>query len=361
MRSWLIVFSLICLFLPVPSFGTDVLEATKDLPAPEGFQEDLSLQALQNRAHEANLPYLVYLQESSSRQARKMLKYSWVDADVQRILQQDFLAGAYHALDEGGQLALIQEHEVFAFPALLIFSPQGHLLGKTEGYVAPETLAGILNKHVEMLSHQRDMLALARGPSRSQPEVGQSVPRGQRTLVITPPLLVGHITALTAERSSKPPLARVVSTRNADGTLEPIANLSELSLRGYRAALGVADASYLQTGMQSRSQESGKLLIDVPGLEAYSLRLADRSAPDQYGLLIGNYLSYNEINEEVTRYERLWHDEIFVYCEEVQSNLVYRLILGQYEEESTAKAYAQAMYNVIGMNPSIVNLKGLIP
>ncbi|MDP5170818.1 MAG: hypothetical protein NWR72_11280, partial [Bacteroidia bacterium] len=247
------------------------------------------------------------------------------------------------------------------YPTLLIFSPEGNLLGKSEGYLAPNTLTAILNKHLCMLDYRQDLIAMSGMTSRGNDHIAyQPTSRGFDMNAMTPPLLVGSMERFSAadatsiSQADKPVLVSNMTnfgnSRSADDT-----PANEMAL--------VTDASFLQTGQTSRGgAQSTGLLVDVPGLESYSLRLLD-SRPaggnEAFGLLVGNFINYEEAVTEVKRFERLWRDRIFVYCEEVEATLVYRVVLGEYEDMETAKAFSQAIYKMEKINPTIIPLHSL--
>lgn len=321
---------------------------------PDGFRNDLSLTTLRDRAFEAQLPYLVYFHDSSKRQAKKMLKSTWADEKVQSLVEDQFLAAVFYPLENGEQVRLISEYNVYSFPSLLIFSPDGKILGKAEGYLAPETLYAILNKHLSQLQYKQDLMAMSGMVSRGGAEY-QPVSRGMSNPQMTPPLLVGSMMRFSA------PDATAITSSIRD--LTPIGNLSSLgNPRGQVSDEHVDSATSIATSRAVTELESG-VLLDVPGLESFSLRqLQSRSsAPTEaYGLLVGSYTDYTETTEAVEKFERLWRDRIFVYCEQANGTLVYRVVLGEYLEEETAKAFSQAIYKMEGINPTVMPLMGLL-
>lgn len=322
---------------------------------PDGFRNDLSLTTLRDRAFEAQLPYLVYFHDSSKRQAKKMLKSTWADEKVQSLVEGQFLAAVFYPLEDGEQMRLISDFNVYSFPSLLIFSPDGKILGKAEGYLAPETLYAILNKHLSQLQYKQDLMAMSGMASRGAPNY-QPVSRGMSNSQMTPPLLVGSMMRFSAQDAT----ATTASIRD----LTPIGNLSSLgNSRGQEPEETVEESTEpVPAIVTARSAESG-ILLDVPGLEAFSLRqLQSRgSAPTEaYGLLVGSYTDYAETTQAVEKFERLWRDRIFVYCDQVNGTLVYRVVLGEYLDEETAKAFSQAIYKMEGINPTVMPLMALL-
>lgn len=329
---------------------------TKTDRNPDGFRNDLSLAALRDRAFEAQLPYLVYFHDSSKRQAKKMLKSTWADEKVQNLVEDQFLAAVFFPLEDGEQVGLISEFDIYSFPSLLIFSPDGKILGKSEGYLAPETLYAILNKHLSQLQYKQDLMAMTGMVSRGQSY--QPVSRGMANTQMTPPLLVGSMMRFST------PDATAITTSIRD--LSPVGNLSLLGSPRGQSAEPTTDPIIIPEAsvITARSMEpASAILLDVPGLESFSLRqLQSRgSAPTEaYGLLVGSYTVYEETIESVEKFERLWRDRIFVYCEQVNGTLVYRVVLGEYLEEDTAKAFSQAIYKMEGINPTVMPLMGLL-
>ena len=328
----------------------------KDSTPLVGFQADLSLQTLQDRAFEAQMPYLVYLHDDSKRQAKRMLKMTWADENVQQLLQRSFLAGAYHPLQAGEHLDLIRHFEVYEYPVLLIFSPEGTLMGKSEGFVSPETLVAILNKHLSLLEQQKDLMSYALGAARGQDAGKVEVSASPFTL--TPPLLVGNMTRFSAPDA----------TRSEPALPVPVAHITDLfSAEQEPAVTGSQPMASRGLGETTREEVPATvstLLADVPGLESFGLsQWIDRQGEtpaEAYGLLVGQYLEFEEAKEAVEKFERLWRDRIFVYGEEVKGTLIYRVVLGEYEDESTAKAFSQAIYRLERINPGIIPLHSLI-
>lgn len=325
---------------------------------PDGFRNDLSLTTLRDRAFEAQLPYLVYFHDSSKRQAKKMLKSTWADEKVQSLVEDQFLAAVFYPLEDGEQVRLISEYDVYSFPSLLIFSPDGKILGKAEGYLSPETLYAILNKHLSQLQYKQDLMAISGMVSRGTPDY-QPVSRGMSNTQMIPPLLVGSMMRFSAQDAT--------ATTSSIRDLTPIGNLSSLgNSRGQESEDQIEDviepASPVETTRSIRGAESG-ILLDIPGLEAFSLRqLQSRgSAPTEaYGLLVGSFTEYAETAQAVEKFERLWRDRIFVYCDQVNGTLVYRVVLGEYVDEETAKAFSQAIYKMEGINPTVMPLMALL-
>lgn len=325
---------------------------------PDGFRNDLSLTTLRDRAFEAQLPYLVYFHDSSKRQAKKMLKSTWADEKVQSLVEDQFLAAVFYPFEDGEQVRLISEFNVYSFPSLLIFSPDGKILGKAEGYLAPETLYAILNKHLSQLQYKDDLMAMAGMVSRGASDY-QPVSRGTSNTQMTPPLLVGSMMRFSAPDAT----ATTPSIRD----LTPIGNLSTLGhSRGQDAeetkVENIDPAPALMSTRTTQAVESA-ILVDVPGLESFSLRqLQSRgSAPAEvYGLLVGSFTDYAETTAAVEKFERLWRDRIFVYCEQINGTLVYRVALGEYVDEETAKAFSQAIYKMEGINPTVMSLMPLL-
>lgn len=286
-----------------------------------------------------------------------MLKSTWADEKVQSLVEDQFLAAVFYPLEDGEQVRLISEYDVYSFPSLLIFSPEGKILGKAEGYLAPETLYAILTKHLSQLQYKQDLMALSgivsRGATTYQP-----VSRGMGPSQMTPPLLVGSMMRFSAQDAT----ATTASIRD----LTPVGNLSLLgNSRGQDPEQGNEDltTTIVSESVTSSASTESRILLDVPGLESFTLRqLKSRSsAPaEAYGLLVGSYTDYAETTQSVEKFERLWRDRIFVYCEQVNATLVYRVVLGEYVDEETAKAFSQAIYKMEGINPTVMPLMGLL-
>ena len=345
------------LLLFLPSFYLFFPTHVQARVSPEGFREDLSLPALQNRAFEAQLPYLVYIQDPGKRNSKRMLRTTWAHEEVKELIESHFLAAVYSPYEQGEQVELISRYKVYGFPSLLIFSPDGTLLGKSEGFLAPGTMVAILNKHLSQLQHRSDMVAMAEIVSRGHSY--QSRSRSTEMMDMTPPLLVGSMVKFS-----------VPDATNTTASIRDISPVGSLTVFGNKSRGQPEqrpgreeDISIITLPSQRRATETNStahsVMLEVSGMESYSLRqLQTRTdqAEEIYGLLVGSYRSFAEAETEVARFERLWRDRIFVYCEKTGDDLVYKVVLGEYLNLEVARAFSEAILKMEGINPSILPL-----
>ncbi|MEM7660115.1 MAG: SPOR domain-containing protein, partial [Bacteroidota bacterium] len=194
------------------------------------------------------------------------------------------------------------------WPAILIFHPEGRLMGRIDGYVAPQTLVSILQKHIRSLEHER------------------------RTAYI----------ALVEKQEEAKNMAQLLSD---DEVLSP--------------AVAVQDMSLQAQTMRTRGEQKITLLQTVEGMEEYSLKSLPELPNQQptYGLLLGAHTSYKDLKYQVQKIRKFWRGQIWVYAEESEGNPVYKLAIGAYEDRETAESFAGAIYRFERINASILNLQ----
>ncbi|MEL6676306.1 MAG: thioredoxin family protein [Bacteroidota bacterium] len=295
-----------------------------------------SLAELQEAAEVSQRPYLLYFYQDQSKACKKMSKKTWQDPDLMHFLEHQVLTLPINALASGGQVEQVTSYEVYTFPTLLVFHPNGELSGKIEGFVAASTLQSILSQHLLDLSNK--------------------VPQTKPLLALSPFLF-----------ESTQPQQEVA---HADGPAKPLfayqttsALQAEEEVTTIPAKPSLATRAIREAGMVSRGETSSTLHIDVPGMGDYSLKQLDLTpeAPQKHGLLIGAYTSFQQLQDKVGRFQKIWKDTMWVYCEEIEETPVYKLVLGDYSTREEAEIFAQAIYKIEKTPTTILELSRLLP
>jgi thioredoxin-related protein len=68
------------------------------------------------------------------------------DSKVVSYLQKDFICVKVNAEDPAEGKGVADAHQVTGYPCALVFSPEGKLIGRVEGYEAPKKYISILKK-----------------------------------------------------------------------------------------------------------------------------------------------------------------------------------------------------------------------
>ncbi|MDX1907873.1 MAG: hypothetical protein SF053_12640 [Bacteroidia bacterium] len=273
---------------------------------PEGQFEQVKKQAATTYR-----PFLVYFFHEADRDSRRMNRQTLEDANLALYIREHYLAIRTDVLAENAQVEIIQQYSVYNFPAVLIFSPEGKLMGRTEGYVSSETLQGILAKH-----HGR----------------------------IDPTHLLPQIALVQPEE--------VVAMAEPRGTARGGANGD--------TPIKVTD---LQTpaGMTARDGSLTPLHLTVSGFEDYSLTRLERTEDNAavFGLLYGSYTQADKLTTHLDRLKKFWRGHIWIFCEEISGTLVYRLALGQYEDRETAEVFAESIQKLEKVSCQVLVLSQL--
>ncbi|MEM7370156.1 MAG: thioredoxin fold domain-containing protein [Bacteroidota bacterium] len=270
--------------------------------------------ALREEAIFRQLPFLTYFYQKDSKECKQMEKKTWEDQGLLEFLHENFLAQQHHILTSN--IELIQELNVFSAPTIIIFSPDGKMMGRVEGYVAPSTLLSILGKHLKTL--------------------------GKRETV--PQFVVADVNQQKL-RSTYPTLMHESVEK------EP----QEMSL-------GITDIAESHYRISARSKGVNKHPVQrtIPHLEPYSLENLPEGDPYVYGLLIGNFSSFKQLKHEVKQIQRFWKGRIWVYSEEIDQVQIYKLALGAYPSLAKAESFAKAMKRFEKLDTSVINLSQLV-
>lgn len=276
---------------------------------PEG-----DFESLQQEAFSRQIPFLAYFYQKDSKACKQMERKTWEDEALLEFLHQHFLAQQHHILST--QIELVQELKVYSAPTIIIFSPEGKLMGRVEGYVAPGTLTSILNRHLKTLEKRMPI----------------------------PQFVMTDMQKLKPRSSVDP---------------EPVESVEQEPMP---MSLGITDIAESQYRIAARSKEKSvnKIRLTIPHLEPYALTDLPEGDPDVFGLLIGNFSSFKQLKHEVKQIQRFWKGRIWVYSEEIDEKEIYKLALGAYPNEAKAQSFAKAMKRFEKLDTTVINLSKLL-
>jgi hypothetical protein len=268
--------------------------------------ESGKIEPFRQKAAEANKPYLIYFYTKKDAGTRRMDKQTWADPELAAFIGSVYLALSCDVLSPSTSPELIQEQRIYTYPTLLIYSPEGRLMGRTEGFVAPSTLLQILQRHQRQVQ------------SRQQ----------------------AQILALRQALKPTPALAAQVRSRHSpEASSLQIADIA-------------ADPSQRVVG---RSQAPSSRHLDAPGYEPYSPSRLSSSEP-VLGILVAAHAQPSRFAQDFDRIRRFWKGEIWAFCEDIEGALIYKIALGAYETREEAELYAQAIAKFQRMEGVILDL-----
>ncbi|MDX2285522.1 MAG: thioredoxin family protein [Bacteroidia bacterium] len=261
--------------------------------------QQTSLKRLQSEALLRQAPMMVYVEAVRTPACRRMDRHTWADPALAGLIAERFVSARFDGHSGALDLAFMKRYLVYTFPTVLIFSPEGKIMGKVEGFVSAETLAGILHKHLARLDARKPQAA--------------SAPLAE------------------ASRSVQPAPERLLVT-----------DLAPASLR-----------------MASRGEASPRI-APVAGYEAQALsRLEPGSSA--YALLAGAWTDRSKLDQEYKRTARFWRGELWVYAEDREGTPVYCLALGRYGTQEEARSMGDSFRKAgLGDWPA-VSLGSLVP
>ncbi|GAB4417121.1 MAG: hypothetical protein OHK0039_27080 [Bacteroidia bacterium] len=139
-----------------------------------------SLGSLQQEALRSNKPFVVYFSSETARECKRMLRSTWADKALLAYLDRYYLSSE---VDASSQQAVAAQYRVMSCPTLIIFSPEGRMMGRVEGYVTAGTLQEILRKHVSRLIRKQPIKPLRGLPQSDAPLLASSDWRPQAARV----------------------------------------------------------------------------------------------------------------------------------------------------------------------------------
>ena len=246
-----------------------------------------------------------------------MVRKTWQNQDLRHVLNKHFLCLSIDTRAPGEDFGLAISLRLADYPAIVFFDWDGNVIGKVYGYITPATLQSILDKHLQTVNEKRKSMIAEH--SKHRPSANT---RSQGSAAKPKPRIVGYLSDL-----NPPTVSRGLVQEQETFSSQPI----------------VRDLGIAPEGMVSRGQKETTIHLDVPGMDQYSLKKLDLSDenPSTHGLLIGSYTNYNELKENVQRFNRIWKGAIWVYCEEVEDIPVYKLALGAYQDREEAEIFCQ--------------------
>jgi len=316
---------------------------------------DQPLAAIQAEAKASETPYFVYVYQTKDRQCRRMERKTWKDQALAEYISKNFLATKLNVLAPNTDVNWVQEYEVYAYPTILFFAPEGQLLGKANGFIAPQTLNSMLQKHMNELDQKEEVRLWAIHYQENEDPNGQPVYYASNTLSADQGNAEGHLSDLRMN------LADLSQKDNFPAQLpeaKQIVAMNEPAPIMKTRALGPAN------GIESDARDNAQIILEVPGLERFSIAnygqtRGDEEVPMNYALLVGSYTSFTELETQLNRFNRYWQDDVWVYCEEVNKTPVYKLLVGPYIDQESAETFAHAMYKFQKINPTVLNIEHL--
>ena len=96
-------------------------------------------------------PLIAYVYHEGSPLAEKLDAQTWTDTTVASLLNQSFICNKTEARDMPPSSELHELPTPTEVPLILIYHPEGHIMGRIEGFVAPQTLQNILKRHLQRI------------------------------------------------------------------------------------------------------------------------------------------------------------------------------------------------------------------
>jgi len=227
-------------------------------------------------------PVLVYLHDPRVKDARKLKRKTWENPELLTWMGGRYLTAILRpGKAPEGYERFLQKFDRHSQPMLLIFHPEGHLMGQIEGFVAPSTLKVILDRHLKRIRDEK--------------------PRPALTLALAPEL-----------PSASPMLAyRLGKTRGMDrsDTLPSI----QTKVMGF----------------------------EPYALE--KLR-TDLDPHKDFGLSLGSFRKSRKLAKKIKEVERFWRGKIWVYATHPSGkNPTYHLAIGPFDSPRQAQTFSRGL------------------
>lgn len=316
------------------------------------------LKSVQSSAKSSQTPYLVYVFDANDRQCRKMARKTWKNEALAQFIQQNYLTCKLDVFAPETDIEWVQDYGIYEYPSVLFFSADGILLGKADGFLAAETMLAMLKKHLREIRQKEEVRLWAAHYEETQYDHQEAMYLADNTLSADAGEDVGHLFDLQTN------LADLQTDFPAElPDTEPILAMNEPMPQ--MRTRGMAPAIQTETkAVASEARSNSHIILDVPGLEKYSLNQYGHSrgneeVPMNYALLVGSYTSFPALQAQLERFSRYWQDDVWVYCEEVNKTPVYKLLVGPYIDQESAEVFAQAMYKFQKINPTVLNIEHL--
>ncbi|MCS7018653.1 MAG: thioredoxin fold domain-containing protein [Cytophagales bacterium] len=105
--------------------------------------------ALQNQAKRQNKPYFIFFYTNWCMPCRKIMQEGFYDKNFIEYAEKNYLAYAVDGeslVTEGKKLATF--YNVYFYPMILVFTPQGKVVERMDGYLKPDELIALLKRNV---------------------------------------------------------------------------------------------------------------------------------------------------------------------------------------------------------------------
>jgi thioredoxin-related protein len=105
--------------------------------------------ALQAEARKQNKPYMVFFYTNWCMPCRKIMQEGFYDKNFIAYAEKNYLVYSVDGesqITEGKKLAAF--YNVYFFPMILVFTPQGKVVERMDGYLKPEELIALLKRNV---------------------------------------------------------------------------------------------------------------------------------------------------------------------------------------------------------------------
>ena len=367
---------LLALFVSVVG---SMLAADKNAPFKEG-----SLAQIQSQALESDQAYFIYFYAKDCRPCKKMNKSTWSDESLTKMIDENFLTLGIDALSS--DYTLIQKYQVFDYPTLIFFQSDGTIMGRAQGFLAPQTLKTILSSHIATLSKAQKASVIAMKKKNKAKGIENHVdetkvgPTITREKGIMRPMDASPISIISSkkEESSKTSVEKhallaegqlnrgmssnqAVQTQTKNTRSDDTHAVYRSSGVGYSQNLAVEKTEIQPlTNTISRGMSQSRIHLKLPEFEKYNLdALKARKMDDAFGLLVKTSTSFGDFETTVQKYERFWKGDIWAFAEEVNGTPVYKLVLGTYQSKDKAEIFANIIFKKEEINSTILDLNQL--
>ncbi|WP_448518724.1 thioredoxin fold domain-containing protein [Rhodoflexus sp.] len=110
-----------------------------------------SYTALQAKARKQNKPYFVFFYTNWCMPCRKIMQEGFYDKNLIAYADEHYLSYTVDGesqVSEGKKLATF--YNVYFYPMILVFTPQGKVVERMDGYLKPEELLALLKRNVNL-------------------------------------------------------------------------------------------------------------------------------------------------------------------------------------------------------------------
>jgi thioredoxin-related protein len=334
-----------------------------------------NLSELQSQALKTNQAYFIYFYAKDSRACKKMNRLTWADEQIGRLVEENFLSLGIDALST--DIDLIQKYSVFDYPTILFFKADGTLIGKTQGYMAPEALKNVFERHISSLGKRPNPALLAsrgRNPAEEMEKRATETQLGPTITVksgLMRPMDADPITVIGSQNDQKGnsvptnyqtsrqnQTERGVNRQKAVQTQEKTTRPDNSQLIYQLNDFGFNGQEEIPAPVATRGGEALQIHLSVTGFEDFSLRkLATQDNEVALGLLVKQSTSFSEMNQEVERFQRFWQGDLWIFAQEKAGVLFYNLVLGTYPDQEKADIFSKMILEKTGVENTIVDLK----